>query len=507
MVMSKTLKSKTSNQVRVFVLIVIGLTANACQDFLEVPLQGTLTQSDFPTNATDALAATNAIYYTLRESEYNTGLFPIDDILSDDAHKGSNPDDAAATVGPYENFVMFPTDAWFSNWWNTLYKGVLRANVVIQYVPEIEMNQALRDRYVGEAKFLRALFYFDLVKAWGGVPLITSTEPDFSKSRATKAEIWSLIEQDLTSAIQTLPLRSAYPAAQAGRATRGAAQALLGKALLYQNKFSEAAEILEAVINSTQYDLEPDFDNANSVAGEFGVESVFEVGAVDGLLEGINNGTNFYANVQGVRGTPNRGWGFNRPSLDLQQAFEPNDPRLESTVIYLGEVLDGITILGDAGTSDETRNENGDLVEIECYNQKVWTPGQVVAPTQGHNRRLIRFADVLLMAAEALNEDDRPAEALVYLNRVRLRAREGNAAILPDISETNKSLLRDIILHERRVELALEGHRFWDLIRTGKAPAVLGPLGFIAGKHELFPIPQSERDLTQQRLDQNPNWD
>lgn len=502
-----TLLTHLMKVTRILLLIAVGLGMNACQDFLEVPLQGTLTQSDFPTNTSDALAATNAVYHIMREAHYHTGLFPIDDILSDDAYKGSNPDDAATTVGTYENFAMFPTDEWFSNWWNVLYRGVLRANVVIEYVPEIEMDEALRNRYIGEAKFMRALFYFDLVKAFGGVPLVTKTAPDFTQGRATKEEIWTLIEQDLTDAIQALPLRTAYPAKEAGRATQGAAQALLGKAHLYQGEFTLAAPLFDAVISSGLYDLEPDFDDANGIDGEFGIESVFEIGAVDGLLEGIENGTNYYANVQGVRGTPNRGWGFNRPSLELQAAFEANDPRLESTVIYLGEVLDGVTISGDGPTPDETRNGNGDLIEIECYNQKVWTPGQIVAPTQGHNRRLIRFADVLLMAAEAHNENGNAGLALTYLNRVRLRAREGNAALLPDVSVTDKALLRTRILQERRVELALEGHRFWDLVRTGNASVVLGPLGFITGKHELFPIPQAEIDLTQKRLDQNPNWD
>ena len=501
------LKNEINNQVRAIILIAFVLISNSCQDFLDVPLQGKLTQSDFPTTASDALAATNAIYLTQRDASYHTGLFPIDDIMSDDARKGSNPDDQGATIGPYDNFVMFPTDPWFANWWNTLYQGILRANVVIEYVPSISMDGTLKARYVGEAKFLRALFYFDLVKAWGGVPIITSPEPDFTLTRKTKEEVWELIEQDLTDAIASLPTRDGYPAEEAGRATQGAAQALLGKAHLYQGEFSDAAQFLEDVITSGKYDLESDFDDANSVDGEFGVESVYEIGAVDGDLEGTENGTSFYANVQGVRGTPNRGWGFNRPSLDLQATFEPGDPRLESTVIYLGEVLDGVTISGDGNTPDETRDENDVLIEIECYNQKVWTPGQIVAPTQGHNRRLIRYADVLLMAAEAFNENNNPTQALDYLNEVRERAREGNGAILPDITETNKDLLRGIILQERRVELALEGHRYWDLIRTGNAPTVLGPLGFVTGKNELFPIPQTEIDLTQGALEQNPGWE
>jgi hypothetical protein len=145
--------------------------------------------------------------------------------------------------------------------------------------------------------------------------------------------------------------------------------------------------------------------------------------------------------------------------------------------------------------------------EIECYNQKVWTPGNTVPTSFGHNRRFIRFADVLLIAAEALNENNNSAQALVHLNRVRQRAREGNNSILPDISVTNKDQLRDLILKERRVELAMEGHRFLDLVRTNKAASVLGPLGFISGKHELLPIPQTEIDLSQGALEQNPGWE
>ena len=175
-------------------------------------------------------------------------------------------------------------------------------------------------------------------------------------------------------------------------------------------------------------------------------------------------------------------------------------------LLGMGETLDGVLIIGDGTTPDETLDEFNNVTEIECYNQKVWYPGTNTITQWGHNRRLIRYADVLLMAAEALNENDKPGEALIYLNRVRERAREGNSIILPDITETNKDLLRDIILNERRHELALEGHRFWDLIRSGKASTVLAPLGFVAGKHELLPIPQNEIDISQGTLIQNPNW-
>lgn len=489
-----------------FFLIYFLMVLSGCSDFLEKPLQGQFTQESFPTTEREAFLATNGIYNILRKNFYHQGLFPILDIMSDDARKGSNPDDAASMVGPYDSFDHAPTEGNVSRWWNTLYEGVKRANVVIEKVPAIAMDQNMKNRFLGEAYFLRALFYFDLVRAWGGVPIVTTTTPPVNLERSSKEQTYDLIEADLLLAIANLPERSEYAAADMGRATKGAARGLLAKVYLFQGDWPNAEKYALEVINSGQgYDLEPNFEDANSETGRHGTESVFEIGALP--FESLESGGDQYANVQGVRGTPNRGWGFNRPTLDLQSSFEPSDPRLDATVIYLGEVLDGVTIAGDGQTPDETRDGNGNLIEIECYNQKVWTPGNNVASQFNHNRRILRYADVLLMAAEALNENNQPTEALVYLNRVRERARAGNNAILPDITETNQGLLRDIIFNERRHELAMEGHRFWDLLRTNRAATVLGPLGFIPGKHEVLPIPQSEVDLTQKRVAQNPNWE
>jgi hypothetical protein len=261
------------------------------------------------------------------------------------------------------------------------------------------------------------------------------------------------------------------------------------------------------VIQSNEYGLDPSFSHTFSQFGQFNEESIFEIAAFN--KENPENGGNQYANNQGVRGTPNRGWGFNRPSIDLMNDFEPNDPRKEGTIIFLGEVIDGIKIFGDGNTPDITYSDppaNTIVKEIECYNQKVWIPGTSTSEQWGHNRRVIRYADVLLMAAEALNENNKPAEALPYLNAVRARAREGNNAILPDITVSNKDALRDIIIHERRVEFAMEGSRFFDLVRTGKAAQVLGPLGFISNKHEHLPIPQTEIDISQGAIKQNLGW-
>lgn len=484
------------------IILAFSVFLAGCEDFLDKNPQGQLTQEAFPVTEADALLATNAVYSTLRQWHFHSGGFPILDFMSDDAHKGSNPNDQLSTLGPYETFTHTPTQDGLDRWWNTLYEGIKRSNVVIEKVSGITMDNDLKNNYLAQARFLRALFYFDLVRAWGGVPMVTSITPPLKLVRAPKAEIDSLIVQDLSFAITYLEEKSDQGPQNIGRATRGAARALLARVCLFNGDFVNAEKWALEVILSDEYDLEPVYADANSIYGEHGVESVFEIGA----FEVAGDLGNQYANTQGVRGTPNRGWGFNRPSMNLRNSFETGDPRLDATIIDLGEVLDGITILGDGSTPDEIRDEFDNIIQVECYNQKVWIPGTSTNTQYGHNRRLIRYADVLLMAAEALNENNKPDQALVYLNRVRERAREGNAAILPDISETGKDNLRNLILLERRHELALEGHRFWDLVRTGKAPSVLGPAGFVAGQHELLPIPQTEIDISQGTLTQNPNY-
>ena len=481
---------------------VLMLSFSGCESFLDKQPQGALTQTTFPSSASDALLAVNATYGTMLDLAYHSGTFPILDIMSDDARKGSNPNDASAVAGPYDNFTFPTTNAGLGAWWATLYQGIKRANVVIEKVPSIEMDVTLRSRYVAEAKFLRGLFYFDLVRAWGDVPLVIALNPPSKTARSPKAEVYKQIESDLLAALAGLDEKSDQVSTELGRATKGAARGLLAKMYLFEGDFGNAEKYALEVIGSNKYGLEPVFADANGVLGQHGIESVFEIGAIG--KEGA--GGSQYGSVQGVRGTPNRGWGFNRPTPDLRSSFESGDPRMKGTIIDLGDVLDGIMILGDGTTPDVTTDAQGNIIETECYNRKVWTPGVDVASQWGHNRRILRYADVLLIAAEALNENNKPDLALTYLNDVRERAREGSTTILPDITTTDKASLRDIILNERRHELALEGHRFWDLVRTGKATSILGPLGFVTGKNELLPIPQGEIDISQGSLTQNPKW-
>ena len=485
-------------------LLVLVLSLPACQKFLQKDPQGALTTDQFPVSASDAQLATNATYESLREWFYHSGGYPILDIMSDDARKGSNPTDQASTVGPYDYFKISPTQDGLDRWWDALYVGVKRANLVIEKVPGIAMDAALQNRYVAEARFLRGLLYFDLVRAWGPVPLVTVTDPPLAMSRSDTAAVYQLIVSDLMFASENLPLKSGYASADIGRATKGAADALLARVYLFRHNFPQAEFYALQVINSGQYSLEPVFINANGTNGNNGVESVFEVGSLS--VENTQAGGDQYGNTQGVRGTPNKGWGFNRPSMSLRRSFEPGDPRYQGTIINLGDVIDGITIQGDGGTPDFTLGPNGDTIEIEGYNRKVWVAGSSTPPNWGHHRRIIRYADVLLMAAEALNEDGKSSDALTYLNMVRARARQGNNSILPDITTTDQVALRDIIFNERRHELAMEGWRFWDLVRTGRAAATLDSLGFVAGKNEILPIPQSEIDLSQGSITQNPGY-
>ena len=494
-------------KVKIIKLLWIVILMTGCTDFLQIDPQGNLTQNSFPVSSSDALQATNAVYTAVRDWYYNSGGYPILDIMSDDAYKGSNSNDQLATVGAYDNFTFNTTGDGLDRWWATLYQGIKWANVVIEKVPLVSMDTTLSNRYIGEARFLRGLFYFDLVRAWGEVPLVTTSIPPLHMGKAPKTDIYSLIISDLQYADKHLKKRSEQNSSDKGRATQGASEALLAKVYLFQNDFINAEKYALKVIQSNEYSLEQRFLDANGVNGNNGVESVFEIGALG--VEDYEGGGAQYANTQGVRGTPNRGWGFNRPSIDLRKSFEPGDPRLKGTIIDLGDTLDGVYIKGDPDPINDPVvivKGIGDTVNIQCYNRKVWTPGKDTPTQWGHHRRLIRYADVLLTAAEALNENGKPANALIYLNLVRARARGGNISILPDVTITDKNLLRDKILLERRHELAMEGQRFWDLVRTGKAPSILGPLGFIAGKHEVLPIHQSEIDISQGSLTQNPNY-
>ncbi len=471
---------------------------NSCKDeFLDNPPQGTLTEVQFPETAPDARRVVNGMYSDLRVWQIYYGGFPIVDIMSDDANKGSSPGDGARML-QFETYSFFPDIVDLSAWYTATYEAIKSVHVVLDNVPNITMDETEKSQMLGQARFLRALHYFQLARGFGDIPKVTNLNPPLEMPRSPVSEIYNeIIIPDLLIAVENLPTKSAWPTEDLGRATKGAAQALLAKTYLYVEDYPNAALYAMQVVNSGQYDLEATYENAFLPIGQFGIESVFEVGAI--APAGLATGGNQFANTQGVRGVPNRGWGFNRPSVDLINSFETGDPRMDETIIFVGETLNGILIEGDESTPDETFNAEGVLIQRETYSEKVWVPGTTTEEPYGYNVKEMRYAEVLLIAAEALNKSGNPAGALTEVNKVR--ARVG----LDPLTETDQTALDDLIFEERRHEMAMEQERYFDLVRTGRAAELLSPLGFVSGKHETFPIPASEL-LLNRALVQSSGW-
>lgn len=420
-------------------LLALGLTA--CEDFLATEPKGDLTSGNFFETPEHAVQATNATYSILRQWETHVFMFiGMTDIASDDATKGSVPGDAGF-LGELDDLVFDPVNGAFSTSWDGYYQGVYRANVALEGIPGIDMDAQLKARLIGENKFLRAYYYFFLVRAYGGVPLITRPlrPGEFYQPRATAQQIYDLIEQDLLDAIAVLP--ETYGEADIGRATSGAARALLAQAYLYQGEYVSALQYAEAVITSpTQpYDLLPDYATIFTFAGENSSESVFEIQvAVDpgGFCQPWQGcSATQYAEVQGIRGTPNIGWGFNTVSPALEADYEPGDARLQATALYEWETLpDGtgrVVYLNSAMPNNR-------------YNQKA--AKSVGGPNDGTNIRRIRYSDVLLTAAEAAYQTVGEGPARMYVNQVRQRAR-GSRTITLDLTveELNPSIGQGVL--------------------------------------------------------------
>jgi hypothetical protein len=598
----------------------LAVAAAGCDSFLEQPPLGEATAANFFQSEGDAIAATNATYSVLRS--FNVHVFSwlgMTSIIADEATKGSTPSDASFLL-ELDDLTFQADNLAFRATWGGYYQGIFRANTAIQEIPNIDMDEALRARLVAENKFLRAYFYFFLVRAFGGVPLLTEPlEPgEFEQPRASADEVWALIERDLMDARGALPEQSALPTSELGRATRGAARGFLAKAHLFQQEYTEAQRFAEEVIDSGEYSLEDDFAFIFTQAGEFSGGSVWEI--QNAALE-TGGGSSQYAQVQGVRGFPNLGWGFNQPSDFLEQQYEPGDPRQQSTILYPWEILPE-----DPSVVVHV-NPN---IPNQQYNQKA-QPDPDTPRGSGNstvNIRRLRYADVLLIGAEAAFQNGDEQAARTYLNRVRERARDGRtntlgiqpetldetlatenlglgagtsrvfvrfvntdasdleplassfldgpaipaliesmdvieavggtpvttldeytdavdaltpgttvtldvlrieqetagdgsvstssqslqidasvAALLPNVTASGQALL-DAIWQDRTSELAMEQHRWFDIVRQGRAESIMSEAGktFVVGKHELFPIPQSEIDLTGGLLDQNPGY-
>ncbi|MCP9749720.1 RagB/SusD family nutrient uptake outer membrane protein [Ferruginibacter sp. HRS2-29] len=476
------------------------LLLGACKKtFLDVPPQATQPSVEFWKTPEDAAKAVNAMYANLREWK-NVSFAPIaiESMGSDDAEKGSSPTDATF-FNSYDNFGISPTDGQLADFWTGQYQNINFANQILDNVPAITMDETLKARYFAEAKFVRAYSYFRLVRAFGDVPLRLNVPKDASEynlPRTPKADVWAAIEKDLTDAAAVLP--QSYPAADVGRATKGAALGLHAKVALYQKKWADVLTYTNQVMGMG-YQLYPDYEALFRVANENSVESIFEIQAkyIAGNCDASNSQ---YSQVQGVRGSVGGGWGFNVPTADLAASYEPGDPRRDATIIFRGETTPEGDVIPATGDNP-------------MYNQKSYVPfGQYPgACNEGaeQNIRVMRYAEILLMNAEAANElgGANTAQALTSLNAVRARARGSNPlTVLPPVTTTDQATLRAAIYRERRSEMAMEFDRLFDVIRQGRGPAVFGSKGFVAGKSELMPIPQNEIDLSAGLLTQNPNY-
>ncbi len=474
-----------------------------CKSFLDKDPLGATTQANLFNDRTNAIQAVNAVYdvaswdqgpkFGVGDYVPQTYEWMFGDVMTDDAAKGSTPSDFQP-LAELKAWNMTSSNGPLSTLWVHSFTGIARANTVINNIDAGTIDPALKTRLKAEAQFLRGYFYFNLVKLFGGVPLfekaILPTEAA-TVTRSSIAETYAFIEKDLKAAAAALPEKDAYSASDLGRATKGAANGYLARAIMYQlgtdntNKhtWQEVYDLTSTVITSGKYSLLPNYAAIHQTEGENSSESLFEIQfAVSSDTYGpiaLTTTNNVFQNNRKTFG-----YGFNNPTQSLVNEFEANDPRKEVTIIQNGDV-----VLGVKNVIDLTENDTGYL------SRKVAIVPPAAPQGGPQNIRKMRYADILLMKAEAAAQLNKPSEAVVLVNQVRARARSPlttrppgttvgatttyaptnvPAGTLPDIAAglSGQDLLT-AIWHERRVEFGEESLRFWDLIRTGRYFKVL----------------------------------
>ena len=511
---------------RLFLMATLVTSLASCEDWLLTPSPGVTKLDDFFTQGETAIQSINAAYVPLMW-EFSSTYYPewfIGDVVSDDALKGGQSIGDMSVVYDMENFKTATNNAYLLDFYRAQYQGVGRCNLVLEQVPAMTLDSAMdasiKNRIIGEAKYLRAMYYFRLVRVFGGVPkvdFVVNSAKKWKQPRASADSIYKFIISDLEDANAKLWKKSKYAATDMGRATKGAAQAMLLKANLYTKQYAKAKSWGDSIIASNEYSLVNNYADNFTLAGENGSESVFEIQYMEepnsdyGQGNGFTRGT-FSVILTRSRASKAGGWGFNKPTQNLWNEYEAGDIRRDETILN--------------PTDDEIENPAQEIYfGCRFLNKKyaMINPDKSYArlahATRGAiNNKVIRYADVLLMYAEACCELNNLTPAKWALEEVRKRAR-GNALVLPAFPygtySDNQTDLRKAIRHERRVELAMEGHRWFDLVRWGIAKETMDAYAqtesdgaraqmapFVKGKHELFPIPAAELDLNP--MDQNP---
>ena len=520
----------------------MAVLATGCNDWLSEKSPGSTGVGDFFTSGDACEQVVNACYAPLAW-EYNKSYFSewfFGDIASDDALKGGQNVADGADAYDIDNFKTNANNTIVLDYYRAKYQGIIRCNLALSQIAGYEPDETLtaeqKDCLMGQAYFLRGLYYFQLVRLFGGVPVVhdvLDSSDRWLQPRATADEVYASIVSDLKLAEQMLFEKHQYADDDLGRATKGAACALLAKVYLfnhdYNNAYEWAKKFVDEHYTTGRYSLVADYNDNFTLAGENGPESVFEIQYMADPTSDYGEGFGFSRGTFSTILTRprmsslggNSGWGWNHPTHNLYAEFEPGDIRREAAI----------------GTPDEAGLDEIEVVYLGSpyYNNKTsYSEGGTFPPIDHHSRgplnyRLLRASDVLLVYAEAALESGKDLSAAKWaLEQVRARARAN--ATLPDALPSfpnyrgysdNAESLRDAIRHERRVELAMEGHRWFDLVRWGIAAQVMdrdnGSYGknettearaemasFIAGKNELFPIPAEEIALNP--MEQNPGY-
>ncbi len=468
--------------------IILGIislfTITSCgDDFLDRKPLGQSTAGDLTEGGLQA--EVYGVYAKLRTQAgiSNWTRYWFQSIRSDDAAKGSIPNDAAEMGTIMDGYQYSKVKGEANDNWSGHYNVIYDCNSIIKKSESLTDNGSLINR--AEAQAVRGFLYFELRRDYGEIPIITNPvekPQDAIKAKSTIAEVDVQIKADLVAAAAILPL--SWPG-QEGRATSGMAKSYLAKLALYQGNWTEALQWAEEVINSGVYSLNPNYDKLFFDEADNGTESIWEIQFA--RLAGVNYSNNYWES-QGIRGAGvwDLGWGFNVPTNNLINAYEPGDKRKAATIL-------------EEGTDDGFGNTLPTGLSQKYWNKKAYTvPARRIAEGQNKNHwtniKVLRYADVLLIAAEAAVQMGNTSKANTYLNMVRTRAGLGN------ITATMAA-----IKQERRVEFGMEGERFYDLVRWGDAVSVLGPLGY-QDKNKYYPIPQTAIDQAGGVLVQNPNY-
>ncbi|MCW3789279.1 RagB/SusD family nutrient uptake outer membrane protein [Plebeiibacterium sediminum] len=476
-------------------IIIIALMAVSCgKDFLEKSPEDSINTANYWQTDEDAINAINGAYQPLQWPKlYNMRMW-TSDIMAGNSIVGAGGGDDGRETQDMSNFVTATDNPGVLDLWRGPAPGILRANLVLQNVPSMDIDEDLKNRVLGEAYFLRGLYYFILVRYFGDVPLIlTPQEPgdNLRPKRTDKAVVYEQIISDLTEAKDLLPQKSTYSSSDLGRATTGAATGLLAKVYLTLEEWQKVVDLADEV-ETLGYDLNLQYEQNFDVYNKNSIESLFEVQYTSNAGEDFwsnENQASWLSTFTGPRGSNMvaGGWGWNQPTSEFMSTYEDGDLRKDVTVFYDGAPqFDGMDY-------DPIYSSTG-------YNLRKFLVTKDVAETYDNspmNFPVLRYADVLLMKAEALNNLNRTSEAYTPLNKVRKRAG------LDNVSGLTKDEFKEVVLHERRVELAFEGQRWFDMIRVDDGQWGLDFLHSIGKtnattKHLLFPIPQKE-------IDNNPN--